>query len=322
MRKILMLGVLLQCALTGMACDQCGCGLLLGVQPQDHANNFSLQWRMRYLHGDITAPTAMSMAGHDMTKHGGAVEDAPAGPLSYTETYTVLEARGQFWFGQRVSLTASIPLLNNFQAVNGIRHADIYGVGDPMLLGRYVLLGSKSGPDTTRLRHRFTVGLGVKVPLGRTDMEQYGEVLDHDLQPGTGTWDGMLSLEYMVRGRSWGTSFGAMGRYNGEMEGGHRMGHSASFTGEVFRIIPLKEFSLLPSAGAYVEAALPDDMNGVEDATTGGNTLFSHLGARLWWHQFGVSFTWQHALVNDIGSLMIPNRERFLAGITYSFERD
>jgi hypothetical protein len=60
----------------------------------------------------------------------------------------------------------------------------------------------------------------------------------------------------------------------------------------------------------------------VPDKTTGGSTLFSHVGVRLWWKAIGVSFTWQHALVNDLGSLMIPNRERFVAGIAYSFERD
>ncbi|MEO7081302.1 MAG: hypothetical protein ABIY71_07225, partial [Flavobacteriales bacterium] len=102
----------------------------------------------------------------------------------------------------------------------------------------------------------------------------------------------------------------------------YRMGHSASFTGEVFRIIPIKSVTLVPSAGAYIEAAKQDEMNGVADPTTGDKTLFSHVGARMWWNNIGVSFAWQHALMRDIGSLMIPNRERFTAGIIYSFERD
>ena len=319
MNKIPLLGALLLLALPGLACDQCGCGLLLGVQPYDHATNFGLQWRMRYLKGDIHSQAAAPVS---LAKHGGHTEGPVDHSATYIETYSVLEARGQFWFGQRTSLTASIPLLNNFQSVDGIRHADIYGVGDPILLARYAVLGSTSGPDTTRLRHRFTVGLGVKLPLGRTDVVQYGELLDHDLQPGTGTWDGMLSLEYMVRGRQWGTSIGMMGRYNGVMEGGHRMGHSTAWTAEVFRIIPLGNFKLLPSVGGYLESALPDRMDDVADPTTGGSTLFTHAGARLWWKAVGVSFTWQHALVNDLGALMIPNRERFVAGITYSFEKD
>ena len=319
MKKFFVLGALLIAALPSLACDQCGCGLLLGVQPHDNASNFGLQWRMRYLHGDILSPAATSTNVLKHAGHSGAPTNVAA---SYSEVYTVLEARGQFWFGKRTSLTASIPLVNNYQAVDGVRYADIYAVGDPMLLARYALLASTSGPDTTRLRHRLTVGLGVKLPLGRSDVQQFGRELAHDLQPGTGTWDELLSLEYMVRGRVWGTSLGMVGRYNGETAGGHRMGHSASFTGEVFRIMSIKSVKLLPSAGVYVEGAMQDEMDGVPDPTTGDKTLFSHVGARMWWHNIGVSFAWQHALMHDIGSLTIPNRERFVAGIMYSFERD
>lgn len=320
MKKLSVLGALLMAALPSVACDQCGCGLLLGVQPHDNVNNFGLQWRMRYLNGDILSPAATSPNVLKHAGHSGApITEVPA---NYTEVYTALEARGQFWIGKRASLTASIPVVNNFQSVDGVRYADIYAMGDPMLLARYAVMASTSGPDTTRLRHRLTVGIGVKLPLGRSDVEQFGRELPHDLQPGTGTWDGLVSLEYSVRGGAWGTSMGLMGRYNGEMEGGYRMGHSASFTGEVFRIIPIKSVTLVPSAGAYIEAAKQDEMNGVADPTTGDKTLFSHVGARMWWHNIGVSFAWQHALLRDIGSLMIPNRERFTAGIIYSFERD
>lgn len=317
MKKYIVLGAILLAALPGLACDQCGCGgLLLGVQPMDHANNFGLQWRMRYLQGDIMAPAARPLA---MPKHGGHA-DAPAGKsATYLETYTVLEARGQVWVTNRTSISASIPLLNNFKAVDGVRHADLYAVGDPILLARYAVLGSTFIQDTTRLRHRFTVGLGIKVPLGRTDVVQYGEQLDYDLQPSTGTWDPLLSLEYMVRGRNWGTSLRAMGRYNGVMDDGRRMGHSANFLAEVFRILRLKQLRLLPSAGGYLECAMPDEMHGEADHTTGGNVLFSNMGVRLWWNQLGLALAWQHALINDQGAMMIPNRERVTVGASWYF---
>jgi hypothetical protein len=323
MKKIIMLGALLFSAHWSLACDQCGCGLLLGVQPYDHANNFGLQWRMRYLHGNIA--NKAFPGGLKMLKHGGeahATGNAVPASSSSTEIYTVLEARGQFWFGQRFSLTASVPLLNNYAAVDNVREADLYAVGDPVLLGRYVVLGSRSGPDTTRLRHRLTVGLGVKVPLARQGVSQYGEVLDPDLQPSTGTWDGMASVEYSVRGKVWGTSLSLFTRYNGTMDDGYQLGHSASFTAEVFRIIPVKGIKLLPSAGGYVESALPDVNDGVKDATTGGTTVFSDLGLQLWWKGLGFSFTWQQALVNDLGSQMVPNRVRLVGGILYSFDRE
>ncbi len=319
MRKYFAVGALALLALPAIACDQCGCGLLLGVQPKDHANNFGLQWRMRYLRGDLLVPgDAMPMLKHGGQDHDG--DDNAA--ATYREAYNVLEARGQVWLTDRASLTASIPLLHNFQSVGGVRQADVYGVGDPVLLARYAVLASLSGPDTTRLRHRLTVGMGLKVPLGRTNVVQDGEELDHDLQPGTGTWDPLLSLEYTLRGKSWGLALATLGRYNGEGADGFRMGHSASATAELFRVVPHKQVTWVPSAGAYAEAALPDAQDGVSDPGTGGKVLFSHLGLRVWWKNLGLACTWQHALVNDQGAMMVPNRERFIAGITYSFDQD
>lgn len=319
MKKFFVPGLLLLAGLPGLACDQCGCGLLLGVQPKDHANNFGFQYRMRYLSGDLMeASEPLSLL-----KHGGHDETpADQGTARYVETYQVLEARGQVWLGQRASITASIPLLHNFQSVDGQRHADLYALGDPMLLVRYALFASLSGPDTTRLRHRFTMGVGMKLPLGRTDRVQYGETLDHDLQPGTGTWDPLVSIEYMVRGRVWGTGLSAVGRYNGEMADGFRMGHSTSFTAEVFRTFAAKDATWLPSAGAYVEAALPDEMHGEAQEGTGGNILFSHLGIRFWRKTLGLSLAWQHAVMNHMGAAMVPNRDRLMAGITYTFDKD
>lgn len=319
MRKYFALGALVLLALPAIACDQCSCGLLLGVQPKDHANNFGLQWRMRYLRGDLLVPGAampvLKHGGHDHDEDGSAA-------ATYREAYNVLEARGQVWLTRRASLAASIPLLNNFQSVNGTRQADVYAVGDPLLLARYAVLASMSGPDTTRLRHRLTLGLGVKVPFGRTDVVQYGEELDHDLQPGTGTWDPLLSLEYTMRGRSWGLALATVGRYNSEGADGFRMGHSASATAELFRVVAHKQVTWVPSAGVYAEAALPDAQDGVSDPGTGGNVLFSHIGLQVWWKSLGLACTWQHALVNDLGAMMVPNRERFIAGITYSFGHD
>lgn len=320
-----MLCALLFSAQWSLACDQCGCGLLLGVQPYDHANNFGLQWRMRYLKGDIMNDVATD--GLKVLKHGGAAQ--PVGgevPTSSenTEIYMVLEARGQFWFGQRFSLTGSVPLLNNYAAVDNVREADLYAVGDPLLLGRYVVMGSKSGPelDTTRTRHRLTVGLGVKVPLAKQGVTQYGEVLDPDMQPSTGTWDAMASVEFSVRGKAWGTSLSLFGRYNGTMSDGYQLGHALNFKADVFRVIPLKGFQLLPSVGGYVETLMTDVVNGVADKTTGGTTVFSDLGLQLWWNDLGFSFAWQQALVNDLGSQMVPNKVRLIAGLTYNFNRN
>lgn len=314
MKRSILLGALLLNALLGLACDQCGCSLLSGVQPYERTNNFGFQFRMRYLHGDLLNTTSPP----SFAKHGTLAAPATKASTPYTELYYAVELRGQFWLSQRISMVASVPLVNNYQAVDHITHADVMALGDPIVMGRYELLNNAGCQDSTAVRHRLTVGAGAKLPLGRHDVEQYGEMLDADLQPGTGTWDALASLEFQMRGPRWGMYVGTMGRYNGTMANGHRFGHSASGTAEVFRVVQLGALRWYPSAGGYAEYAAADVTNGEADAGTGGSVLFSHLGSRLWWRSFGLSLVWQHAVLQDKGAIMVPDRERFLAGITYN----
>lgn len=318
MKRTLVLGALFTNALLGLGCDQCGCGLLLGIRPFDRANNFGLQYRMRYLHGDMPTTEPVLQA-----KHGGMATGAGTTTrmASFTEVYYAIDLQGQFWLARRWSLLANLPLVNNYATMDNVQRADVYGMGDPTAVLRYVVYNTRMLVDTLGLRQRFSVGFGAKLPLAQHDVQQYGETLDHDLQPGTGTWDAILSAEYSVRGRHTGVSLITVGRYNGTMDDGYQQGHSLNTALEVFRVMALKGFQLVPSAGAYTEVAMPDRMNDVAQAGTGGSVVFSHLSTRLWWGAFGLSLTWQHALINGEGAMMVPNRERFLAGINYNFNK-
>ncbi|MFT3884125.1 MAG: hypothetical protein QM724_01470 [Flavobacteriales bacterium] len=316
MIRSILLGALLLNALPGLPCDQCGCSLLSGVQPYERTNNFGLQFRMRYLNGELLNGPSPGFA-----KHGSHAPATTAASSKWTELYYALEARGLFWLGGRTSLVAAVPLVNNYQAVDGITHADILAVGDPLVMLRYELLNNAGCTDSTAVRHRLTAGVGAKVPLGRHDLTQFGETLDHDLQPGTGTWDGLLSLEYQMRGQRWGLVAGGMGRFNGTTPEGHRFGHGGTGTLEVFRVLRIGTVRWFPSAGGYAESTAQDRTNGVADPGTGGSVLFSHLGSRIWWRSFGLSVVWQHAVLRDKGAMMVPDRERFLAGVTYNLIR-
>lgn len=319
MNRIILLGTLLMLALPGLGCDQCGCGALLGIQPYDRAHSFGLQYRMRYLDGDVPAPTTMLM-----TKHGGHTATTSNAPANhYREVYTAIDVRGQYWLGQRLSLFAVVPLVNNYAAVDGVRQADLYAVGDPQVMVRWIAANTRFLVlDSNRVRHRLTLGGGVKLPLGRHDLVQYGEELPHDLQPGTGTWDALVSAEYLVRGARWGGSLSLFGRLNGTMDGGYRMGHSASALAEVFRFVDVRDFRILPTLGTYLEFAEQDHWEGAPVEGTGDQVLFSHAGIRVWKRNLGFSFAWQHALASNSGELMVPNRERIVAGITYNFNNN
>ncbi|WKZ66533.1 MAG: hypothetical protein QY325_01080 [Flavobacteriales bacterium] len=316
MRLLFALGVALLPSLAG-ACDVCG--IFLGIQPHDRASSVTMLYRMRHLEGTLShAPLLKALP-----KHGGHGSPSGAAESRYRELYQVLELRADLWLSDRFSLLASLPAVNNYRAVDGVIATDVYGIGDPLLLGRYLAINTRCTSLDERTVHRLMVGGGAKAPVGRSDLRYRDAEVPHDLQPGTGTWDLLASLEYSVRYRRNGASVSVIGRRNGRMEEGYRMGHGLSSTAEVFRRWDFgDDWKMMPSMGLYHELAGMDDADGVPVSGTGSSTLFTHAGVRVWWRSWAVMGTFQFAVARQLGELMVPNRERLVFGLTYNIQRN
>lgn len=92
------------------------------------------------------------------------------------------------------------------------------GIGDGLLLLKYNALLPTGGRRT-----QLTVGSGIKVPLGSSSLSNNGTLISADMQPGSGSWDGLF-LGYLGRylNASYATSvFGTLSyRINGSSDRG------------------------------------------------------------------------------------------------------
>lgn len=112
------------------------------------------------------------------------------------------------------------------------------GLGD-LQVGAGVLLAG--GP-----KRSVFARVSVKAPTGsHTKPDPYGFVDRPDLQPGSGSWDGIASVTAQRRWKdsTWSIFGGAYGRLNGTSDGDYRFGHEASLalgltSGRVGRIRP------------------------------------------------------------------------------------
>jgi hypothetical protein len=306
---------LLLCAPAAMlACDVCG--IFLGVQPNDRRSTIGVFYRHRLMQGSTQVPLTSNL----LVKHG---EHAPRGvpyrEVPITEIVNVIELRADLRLHERWYLLASLPLTNTYRAVNGYRLLDAYGIGDPFAMLRYQLANTRATRERTHV-HRLLVGAGVKSPLGRHDLQVGDELVSPDVQLGTGSWDLLASIEYAVRrGRTTG-GVSVLGRFNGQSPEGHRMGHGVSTTAEVFHRIGNDTLSFAPVVGGYAEWMGTDRMEGVIHNGTGGTTVLSHTGVRVWRKRFSFSAYYQHALLNNEGVLVTPTRHRAVVGVTYNIE--
>ncbi|QQR87137.1 MAG: hypothetical protein IPJ76_02605 [Flavobacteriales bacterium] len=311
MQRILLAGLAMVLALHTWACDICG--IYLNVQPQDRTTQFSLLYKLRVLRGEFTS--------RGLAKHGDAA--VPVGTVNrIEELYQTVELRADLQLRQRWSLLLSVPLVNHYQSVNDQRTADLYGMGDPLVLARFQLANTQCGPDEDRFVHRLLIGGGVKLPLGRDDMTYNDEAVDADLQPGTGTVDFLASVEYTVRKRKTILASSNVLRFNTPDGTGFRFGHGVNSSLELMRTMKAGPLQVAPSLGGYMELTMAEHQDAKPIEGTTNNVLFSQAGLRAWWRSWMLTGAWQHALINDAGPFMMPNRDRAVFGISYLLNKN
>lgn len=92
----------------------------------------------------------------------------------------------------RLSLSGTFSFVNKeritgLQTTAGGTTVSTNGLGDGMLLLRYVVK-----KQSLWNRYHLTLGAGAKAPFGTTSLTNNGIALNADMQPGTGSWDGVL----------------------------------------------------------------------------------------------------------------------------------
>ena len=97
----------------------------------------------------------------------------------------------------KFALSVSIPFMNNRYHEHDILEpgGDVYaserisGMGDLRLIGKYAV--------HTSIRHLLVAGLGIKTPTGEYKLRNSeGEINEPTVMPGSGAWNGLLSLHY------------------------------------------------------------------------------------------------------------------------------
>jgi hypothetical protein len=198
--------------------------------------------------------------------------------------------------------------------------------GDMQITTRYLLVQ----PETP-LRPAFSLLVGLKLPTGRTGIDNdEGEKAELTLQPGNGSWDGIVGLSYVqnfsvatLRGETslapvFATVLGRFPIGNGKF--GYRPG------GEMFLNVGLayplvRQLDFLAQVNFHYKDR--DDIGhapGVEQADTGRETIFLSPGLR--YHvtdQLAVYGLMQFAVYRRVNGIQLTSDWNFTSGISYRF---
>ena len=300
---------------SSLACDICN--MSVSLSPDDAKNYISVLYRNRYTCKNFTTLTLKEMSS--TSRHGGIVLLPTLEDQKHEELFSVYEIQGLYNFTHRFHATVSIPFIQNVRELNDEKQFQLSGIGDPILMAKYYLLRTSF---ENKMNHRVTVGGGLKIPLGSYGFEHNGEVVEHDIQAGTGTLDFLFSLDYLLKYKKIGVLLNANYKANTQNKKVNYMfGNSLNSTLSVFYMKQLADnYSLLPYVGAYGELAGQDIENKTYEQNTGGNLLFGTVGMQFYFYQFKIDFMFQQLLASEMnGDLQLETKNRFQTGISYLF---
>ncbi len=187
------------------------------------------------------------------------------------------------------------------------------GVGDAAFILKYALL-----QQTLDSPFELSVGVGVKIPLGSSELEENSIVYPEDMQPGTGAWDGIL-LGYgtyaLIPSGLRQLFISSSYRHSGTNDRNYRFGSEfIGAAGLSLRTGGIFDYSLM----MRYRSAAKDRRNNWEIPNTGGKWVYAIPGINLSVSDtFSVRLSGKIPLYRNLDGTQLTTR--FTASLTFYY---
>jgi len=240
-------------------------------------------------------------------------------------------------YGLSDSLMLSLNLLyisrNNIRAgeeENGIaevhHHGDAKGIGDMTALLQYKMYDMDD--------MQFSMLYGLKLPIGKTNVYDGNELLELDLQPGSGSWD-------LLAGMAWSKSFAALSLDTNLLYQYTTEGEQETILGDLLNYNASIAYTLMSAENSHHHSKLHNDLldygvdifvelngeyrkrdriRGIENDNTGGNVLYFSMGTRLTTNKsFNAFALVSLPMIENLYGLQTDNNYKMVLGVGFSF---
>jgi len=209
-----------------------------------------------------------------------------------------------------------------YSPAGGNNYTKAEGFGDAILFLQYTLV--------SRGNHTIFSSGGVKIPAGRTNItsQNNGLLLPADLQPGTGSWDGILGITYTYTGfprpstaASVNTIYrinSATERFNGEQI--YKFGDEIQSTIGIGDQFLLGNLIVEPGFLIRYRHTLPDQIDKNIFPNTGGDWIFISPGLSLYITQnLSFNISGEIPIYTRLTGTQLSTDYRMVIGINYLF---
>jgi hypothetical protein len=250
------------------ACDICGCGagnLYFGIVPMSERNHFALRYR------------SLNYDSH-------LYPNDPYERLFKTkEQFQMIEILARFKVSPRWQISVFIPYVFAQQTRSEVNFYT-QGIADVLVQAQYRILQTDILHPERDWRHQILVGAGLKSPTGKWKFgsENDGSVENPNFQPGTGSFDGLITMQYSVRYKDFGLQSDAQYRFNGLNKDEYRFGRRFTSNLNFFYLLGKKpNFRVMPIIGLYSESSATNLKHDLDVPHTGGQLWMANTGVQV-----------------------------------------
>lgn len=255
--------------------------------------------------------------------------------ISRVASYSITSSYG---ITDRLTLNIQFPYVSRTDIRAGEEDGGVYEVhshGNAQDIGDIAALFQYKIYDYESLK--FALLGGIKVPTGKTDRADAGEVLEADLQPGSGSWDLFAGLAATKDFENFSFHSDILYKYNNKGVNESRLGdiltynlafsykligHDHKETHTLYRLNEKEDFGY--SVGLFFEfngeRAEKDSFYNITAENTGHNVVFATVGINLITHSnYSMFLSFSKPLYQDFNGLQNEISYKSSFGIGRSF---
>jgi len=295
-------------SMIALSCDICSC--FRYMYPGEQSSFVELRHRTRLMLGTVEANNNPSFFKHLEHINVNLMDEV-------NERYEALDLNAQWaikkgWFAE-----GRLTFVMRKRHINSELAAQTRSLGDARLgLGK-VLVQPKL--ESGKWIYMASASLGVKLPTGHTDLYFQDEVLDFDMQPGTGSLDIYGVIKQSLVRNKFGLSSILVAQRNGSNLSGYRFGHSINASLGAFGSLELGNQQLLPQLGLAIESAGADKNDGECVSQTKYTRLLGQIGMTIRAGSWQLQAAWQPTITQTTNESQLPLQYISTAGFSKNF---
>lgn len=231
----------------------------------------------------------------------------------YKENFNTLQVWARIPVYKTIQVSVLLPYqFHERETATGTQ--SIKGIGDATVLGQLSVF--KTHSDSLFVNHQLQVGLGVKIPLGEYREANMGSV-NPGFQVGTGSWDMLLSTEYVIRRKALGLNAMANYAIKGENDKNYRFGNQLNYAATLFYVYEKDKWAFAPQLGLSGEVYESNYQHDVLLRNTKGDVLFSRLGLEAGYGSWSIGTALQLPINEHLMGGLLDAKSRWSINVNY-----